>query len=290
MEGNVLVGTCNWSDHQGYYPPGLKSTERIAYYARHFPVVEVDSTYYSLQPRRNFEAWCARTPEGFLFNVKAYRELTQHDRTPEGQVETPRAETFEKFSYSLEPMRECGKLKAVHFQFPPWFRFSDANFEYIATCREFLPDDLLAVEFRHRSWLEGERAERTLGFLREHELSYVMVDEPQVGSGSVPPTVAVTNPELAIVRFHGRNAETWYKKGLKGSTERFKYLYSKEELAEWMPAVESVREQAKEVHLLLNNNYGNYAVRNAVDLMELLGQPAPQLELPEMPTEQPQLI
>ncbi len=290
MAGQVLVGTCNWADHQGYYPSGLKSTERISYYARHFSVVEVDSTYYSLQPRRNFEAWCARTPEGFLFNVKAFRELTQHNRTPSGEVETPRVESFQKFSYSLDPMRECGKLRVVHFQFPPWFRRSQQNLEYIQTCRELMPDDLLAVEFRHRSWMEGEHADETLAFLRERHLAYVMVDEPQVGSGSVPPTVAVTNPDLAIVRFHGRNAETWYKKGLKSSTERFKYLYTQQELAEWIPAVERVQQEAREVHLLLNNNYGNYAVRNAVDLLELLGQPAPQLELPEMALDQPQLL
>ncbi len=290
MDARVLVGTSNWSDHQGYYPPGTKPQERIAYYSRHFPIVSVDSTYYSLQPRRNFQAWCERTPDGFAFNVKAYRELTQHNRDDRGRVETPRAETFEKFSYSLDPMRECGKLRAVQFQFPPWFKFSEENMEYIATCAEFLPNDLLTVEFRHRSWLEGENEERTLDFLLEQGLSYVMVDEPQLGSGSVPPVVAVTNPELAVVRFHGRNSDTWYKKGLNSSTERFKYLYNKEELSEWVPAIEKVRKESQEVHLLMNNNYGNYAVRNAVDMMELLGQPAPQLELPELPEDQPELL
>lgn len=290
MAARVLVGTSNWSDHQGYYPPGLKPSERITYYARHFPVVSVDSTYYSLQPQRNFQAWCERTPEGFLFDVKAFREMTQHNRTAEGQVETPRAETFEKFSYSVQPLRECGKLRALNFQFPPWFKFSEENLEYIVTCRELMPDDLLTVEFRHCSWMEEEHAGQTLDFLHEHDLAYVMVDEPQVGSGSVPPTVAVTNPELAVIRFHGRNEETWYKKGLKSSTERFKYQYSKEELSEWLPAIEEVKARASEIHVMMNNNYGNYAVRNAVDMMELLGQPAPQLELPEIPDEQPQLL
>ena len=290
VDAKILVGTCNWADHQGYYPPSLKSTERISYYARHFPVVEVDSTYYTLQPRRNFEAWCERTPKGFIFNVKAYRELTQHDRDEDGAVEMPRPETFDRFSYSLAPMRECGKLRAVHFQFPPWFRYGENNLEYIATVRGFLPDDLIAVEFRHGSWLQGDAADRTLDFLREHELAYVMVDEPQIGASTVPPTVAVTNPDLAIVRFHGRNAETWFKKGLQSSSERFKYRYTKGELAEWLPAVAEVSNTAREVHLLLNNNYGDYAVRNAVDLMELLGQPAPQIDLPDVPANQPQLL
>ena len=290
MDAKVLVGTSNWADHRGYYPPGIKPAERISYYAQHFPVVSVDSTYYSLQPQRNFQLWCERTPEGFVFDVKAYRELTQHNRTPEGEVETPRSETFERFSYSLEPMRECGKLRAVQFQFPPWFKHSEANKEYIATCKEFMSGDPLAVEFRHRSWLEGENAEDTLDFLRELGLSYVMVDEPQLGSGSVPPVVAVTNPELAMIRFHGRNTETWYKKGLDSSTERFKYLYKQEELAEWLPKIEEAKQQAREVHIMMNNNYGNYAVRNAVDMMELLKQPVPQLELAEISEDQPQLL
>lgn len=289
MDGAVLVGTSNWSDHQGFYPPGTKPQERIVYYSRLFPLVSVDSTYYSLQPRRNFEAWCERTPEGFLFNVKAYRELTQHNRDDQGRVETPRAETFEKFSYSLQPMRDCGKLRAVQFQFPPWFRYSPENLEYIASCQELLPGDLLTVEFRHRSWLEGENADRTLAFLRERALAYVMVDEPQVGSGSVPPTVAITNPELAVVRFHGRNAETWYTRA-KSSTERFKYLYDREELSEWIPPIRQAQREASEVHVLFNNNYGNYAVQNALDIMELLGQPAPKLDLPELPDDQPRLL
>ena len=289
MTAMVLVGTSNWADHQGYYPPGTKPHEQISYYARHFPLVSVDSTYYALQPRRNFEAWCARTPEGFLFNVKAYRELTQHNRDDRGRVETPRAETFEKFSYSLEPMRACGKLRAVLFQFPPWFRRSPENMEYIVTCKEMLPDDLLTVEFRHRSWLDEEHAEGTLGFLREQGLPYVMADEPQVGWGSVPPVEGVTSPELAVVRFHGRNAETWYTKG-KSSADRFKYRYTQGELAEWLPAIERAQRAAAEVHVLMNNNYGDYAVRNAADMMGLLGQPTPRIEFPGVPDEQPRLM
>ncbi|MCL5957719.1 MAG: DUF72 domain-containing protein [Chloroflexi bacterium] len=155
------------------------------------------------------------------------------------------------------------------------YRLSD----YILTCKEFFPDDQLAVEFRHRSWLEEENRYKTLELLREAGLSYVIVDEPQVGSGSVPAVLAVTNPELAIVRFHGRNVRTWYKKGLVSSGERFKYLYPRSELAEWVPKVHELEKEAKEIHLLMNNNYGNYAVINARDMEELLGQ---RVDLPPL--------
>jgi len=270
--GKILVGTCNWIDHEGFYPKGVKPAARISYYAQYFPIVEVDSTFYTLQPQRNFKVWCERTPPGFAFNVKAYRELTKHERTEDGKLAEPSADAFEKFSYSLQPMRECGKLRAILFQFPPWFHDNEENREYIQTCQEFFPDDQLAVEFRHRSWLTEDNRAATFQFLADAGLTYVMVDEPQVGGGSIPLVPAVTNPALAIFRLHGRNVRTWYKKGLPSSGQRFKYLYSRAELGELVPEIEEVARQAREVHVLMNNNYGNYAVINARDVMDLLGQ------------------
>lgn len=264
---NILVGTCNWADHTDFYPPKLKPTDRLSYYARHFPVVEVDSTYYGLQPARNFARWAERTPPGFVFDVKAYRELTWHDRAKE-----PSADTFEIFAESIRPLQEAGKLRALLFQFPPWFVQSERNAAYLAGCSAFFPGQLLAVEFRHRSWFAPENREDTLRLLRDNQLVHVMVDEPQLGSGSVPPVIAVTNPALAIARFHGRNRRTWYAKG-ETSGDRFNYLYAPTELQEWLPALTDVARQANEVHVLLNNNRANYAVHNAKDFQILLGQP-----------------
>jgi uncharacterized protein YecE (DUF72 family) len=282
----ILVGTCNWVDHERFYPPRIKPTDRLLYYARYFPVVEVDSTFYALMPVRNFEGWAKRTPPGFTFNVKAYRSLTKHQRDADGQPLDPSASDFERFHYSLEPLREAGKLKAVHFQFPPWFTASEENLEHLDTCRAVFPDDLLAVEFRHRSWFEGENCERTLAFLKKQEMVHVIVDAPQIGTGTVPPVLAVTNPELAIFRFHGRNRRTWYIKGARISGDRYDYLYSREELAEWTPRIERVAENAAEVHVMLNNNRSNYAVTNAFDFQDLLGGAAtpwnPDLGFPEV--------
>lgn len=280
----ILIGTCNWADHSAFYPPDYEVTrnkpKKITYYADHFPIVEVDSTFYSLQPQRNFTLWSERTPPGFVFNVKAYGELTGHHRTEEKKVITPSAETFEKFSYMIQPLRDTGKLGAVHFQFPPWFTHGEDSLEYLGTVREFFPQDTVAVEFRHKSWLDPRNTDSTLGTLRDHNLAYVMVDEPQIGSGSVPPLVAVTSKDLAIVRFHGRNTKAWYIKGAASSMDRFDYLYQPRELAEWVPRVEEVVSQVKEVHLLTNNNRANYAVVNAYDLARLLDLPLKQPPLP----------
>jgi uncharacterized protein YecE (DUF72 family) len=278
VSAKILVGTCNWADHTNFYPARLRPNERLAYYAKHFSLVEVDSTFYHLQSAHNFARWAERTPENFVFDVKAYRELTWHDRDKE-----PSADTFERFGASLRPLQEAGKLRAVLFQFPPWFTNQPKNREYLSTCQEFFPGQTLAVEFRHRSWFTPDDRDETLALLREHQLVHVMVDEPQIGSGSVPRVVAVTSPDLAIVRFHGRNRQTWYAR-TETSGDRFNYLYQPEELGEWLPSLEQVAAQTSAVHVLLNNNRANYAVRNAKDFQKLLGQPVVPFESELNPT------
>lgn len=270
----LRVGTCAWADHEQYYPKGLPPGERLAYYARHFSIVEVDSSFYHLQPPKWYASWAARTPANFRFNVKAYGAMTKHHREPRPGEEDP-VEVFKRFAASVEPLCEAGKLGALHFQFPPWFTCSPESREYVQFCREFFADQIVAVEFRHTSWFQGDNREATLEFLRQIRAVHVACDAPQVGSGTVPRVVAVTDPRLAIVRFHGRNARTWYIKGTT-SAQRFDYLYNAAELAEWLPPIREVlAAQADEVHLLMNNNRENYAVRNALDLMTLLGLPTP---------------
>jgi len=277
---DIRIGTCNWADFTEWYPKGVKPAERIRYYARHFPVVEIDSTFYHLMPWRNFEGWAAKTPDDFVFDVKAYRTLTRHGAAYEpgkrhGDADPaydPSDDDFKAFSEQIEPLRAAGKLRAVQFQFPPWFKRTPANLEHLETCREYLPDDLLAAEFRHESWLTPDVADDTFRFLRDHDIVYTVVDEPQIGSASVPPLVAVTNPALAIVRFHGRNTETWYLKGAESSRERFNYLYNDAELSDWTPRIEDMAALAREVHVLMNNNFGSYAITNAQDMQRLLGQ------------------
>lgn len=274
----IRCGTCAWGDHEDFYPPGLKPGDRLSYYARWFPLVEVDSTFYSLQPQRNFALWAERTPPGFAFNVKAYRAMTRHDREPRPGEEDV-LEVFRRFKFSLEPLAASGKLRAVHFQFPPWFVSREENREYVHFCREAFADQTVAVEFRHASWFDEGNREQTLAFLRRIDAAHVICDEPQVGTGRVPFVLARTSPRLVVFRLHGRNAKTWYIKDAKSSADRFDYLYNKEELAGIAQQVRSLAGGAAdpgEVHVLLNNNRSNYAVRNALDMMELLDLPCPE--------------
>ncbi|HEV3231121.1 MAG TPA: DUF72 domain-containing protein, partial [Candidatus Dormibacteraeota bacterium] len=168
--------------------------------------------------------------------------------------------------------------------FPPWFTARPANFDYLASLPERHPQDTVVVEMRHRSWAEDERFDQLRQLLEEAGMTYCIVDEPQLGSGSMPRHLAVPNPRLAVVRFHGRNYQTWYVKG-RTSADRFDYLYSELELEAWVPRVRALAETAEEVHLLFNNNRSNYAVVNGLQMARLLnlGLPAPE----DLPASEP---
>ena len=287
---NILVGTASWTDkmlvESGlFYPPAVKSPEdRLRYYATQFPVVEADSSYYAMPTARNSTLWADRTPQVFVFDIKAFRLFTQHQTSPQGLPKDIRdalgpiektniyyadmpdellTELWQRFRAAIMPLQQAGKFDAVLFQFPPWFVYRPSNLDHIQRCAELLAGYQLAVEFRHRSWFEEKHREQVLGFERDHGLAHVVVDEPQGFASSIPPVWEVTCPKLAIVRLHGRNRETWDKKGLASSAERFDYLYSDAELLELAEQVRRLAANVGRVHVFFNNNYSNYAQRNA---------------------------
>ena len=285
MATRLLVGTCNWADHAPFYPPGLPPADRLRYYAELFPIVEVDSSFYGIPTPRTTQRWAAITPDDFVFNVKAYRSMTGHERV-DGRPRRPTAGELAAFEAALAPLRAAGKLRAVHYQFPPWFTATPENLAELSALAERHGDDLVAVEFRHRSFGDPERWPLVMDLLREARLTYCCVDEPQIGSGSMPPLRAVT-AELAMVRFHGRNQRTWYRGGPR-SGDRFDYRYTLAELTEWLSPIRELGVATAEVHLLFNNNQQNYAVLNALELASLLQLDRPRLG-PSLPAGQTDL-
>jgi uncharacterized protein YecE (DUF72 family) len=295
--GNIYYGTSSWTDRtliasKRFYPQGTnKPEERLRFYAERFPLVEVDSTYYALPSERNAELWNERTPAHFVFNVKAFSLLTQHaaevrslpepvrERLTEEAREKRRVYprdlpeeaqnlVFDMFTSALKPLADAGKLGAVLFQFPHWFVRSRRNFDYLRELGERFPYQV-AVEFRGGGWMEEEKRDSTLAQLQELGMAYVVVDEPQGFKTSTPPVVACTSPELAFLRFHGHNAENWEKPGLTAA-ERFKYLYDENELGKWVKPARELAGQAKQLHILMNNCYEDYGVRNAAQMAGLL--------------------
>jgi len=287
MAAEILVGTANWADHERFYPEalerGARQRDKLTFYARWFPMVEVDTTFYGIPRVSTVEGWVRRTPTTFRFNVKAYRSLTRHEREG-GRPRPPTPEEERDFLASLEPLREAGRLVAVHYQFPPWFTNTPPAREVLLEARERHPEDTVAVEFRHRSWFDGDAWPRTAELLRELDAVYVGVDAPQIGDATAPPLLEVTSPRLAIARFHGRNRRTWYVRDAPSSRDRFDYLYRPPELAEWVPAIRTAAEAGVPVHVVLNNNRSNYAVVNAFDLAALLDVPLPPPPPPVLET------
>lgn len=286
--GEIKVGTASWTDRtlldSGWYPASADTPEkRLSYYARQFPLVEVDATYYSPPAERTARLWAERTPPGFTFNVKAFSLLTGHPTRVSALYKDLRPDTdkrnvypddlpaqayeevWTRFLSALDPLVEAGKLGALLFQFPPWFTIKRANKEYLLEVARRCAPLRPVVEFRHASWFDGDNAEETLGFLREHGLPFVCVDMPQGHKSSVPPVLAAT-ADLAVVRFHG-HSEKWTSKDIH---EKFGYDYSKRELRDWAPKLRELAGQAEQTHVLMNNCYRDYAQRNATTLAGLL--------------------
>ncbi|PPA61744.1 DUF72 domain-containing protein [Micromonospora chalcea] len=286
--GEIKVGTASWTDRtlldSGWYPDSADTPERrLSYYARQFPLVEVDATYYSPPAERTARLWAERTPAGFTFNVKAFSLLTGHPTRVSALYKDLRPDTdkrnvypddlpaqayeevWTRFLSALDPLVEAGKLGALLFQFPPWFTIKRDNKQYLLEVARRCAPLRPVFEFRHASWFDGDNADETLGFLREHALPFVCVDMPQGHKSSVPPVLAAT-ADLAMVRFHG-HSDKWTSKDIH---EKFGYDYSKRELRDWAPKLRELAGEAEQTHVLMNNCYRDYAQRNARTLADLL--------------------
>jgi uncharacterized protein YecE (DUF72 family) len=288
--GEIKVGTASWTDPtllaSGWYPQAADTPEkRLAFYARHFPLVEVDATYYSPPSEQTARLWAERTPAGFTFNIKAFSLLTGHptavsklykDLRPETEKKSiypdalsPQAyeEVWTRFLSALDPLVQAGKLGALLFQFPPWFTIRKANKQYLVEVQHRCAPLRPVFEFRHESWFDGANCDETLDFLRAYNMAYVSVDMPQGHKSSVPPVLAATS-DLAVVRFHG-HSDKWTSKDIH---EKFGYLYAEDELKQWAPKLRALADEAEQTHVLMNNCYRDYAQRNALTLLDLLGE------------------
>jgi uncharacterized protein YecE (DUF72 family) len=308
---SVRVGTCSWADEslvKAWYPPHIRSGEgRLRFYASLFDTVEVNSSYYALPTPEAAAHWAARTPEGFVFHVKAFGMMTRHPVKVEqlppdlrgevavdhrGRVDRPsselRSEVFRRFRSALDPLREAGKLGGILIQLPPYIVFKPSAFAYLEWVHEQLGGDEMLVEFRHRSWLEEESAAATLSFLERLGATYVIVDAPRSGARNVAPTVVATTSPTAYVRLHGRNAATWNLHG-RSAAERFDHLYTDEELGEWVHPLRELSGTAQRVFAMFNNNGRSVdtsgrsfaqAPVNALQLRELLERAGVPVALP----------
>jgi uncharacterized protein YecE (DUF72 family) len=266
---------------------------RLKFYSHHFPIVEVDSSYYAIPSAYTAKLWAERTPDEFTFDIKAFSLFTNHPtktaaiprdiRQALGRAlpnkpnlyyrDVPaeaREEIWRRYKEAVMPLHDNHKLGLVLLQFPKWFHPKGESLDHILACAERLNPIPCSVEFRSALWLDEKHRDSTLSFLKDNGLAFVCVDEPQGFASSVPPVVAAT-ADVALVRFHGRNAETWEKKGITAA-DRFDWYYSEQEMGEWVPALERLASETREVHALMNTNNRDQGIINAQMLMRLIGE------------------
>ncbi|WP_423189078.1 DUF72 domain-containing protein [Alkalibacterium sp. f15] len=263
----ITIGLTGWSDHDLIqHDPQRKLQE----YAGHFPVVELDTSFYAIPKRQTILNWIEKTPEAFQFFPKAYGVMTLHK--PFEEEFTTMDDAFEAYLAAFQTMLDQDRVKAFLFQFPPNFDCVKKHVTYLRYVKSKMQDLPMAIEFRNPSWFSEKNKERTLAFLKEFQWTNVVVDQPQTPNNSVPKIPEVTAASLSVIRLHGRNYEGWLGENVTDwRAERTLYDYSTEELEELSALVKQLNRDAEEVCVIFNNNSGGHAAKNAKSLQQLLG-------------------
>ncbi len=265
----IYVGCTSWGDHPTLYSEVTAARDKLFDYSGHFPVVEVDTSFYAIPNPATVQKWCDETPANFKFIVKAYQGMTGHMQ--EDLPFETKNDMYNAFHDCLETFSKNGKLAFALFQFPPWFDCQEKHVKLLHYIRQQFLNKPIAIEFRNQTWFTAKMKGKTLDFLKELEFTHTICDEPQAGAGSVPFVLAATN-DIAFLRIHGRNVFGWRNigHGENWRKVRFLYDYNDEELQGLANSVKEVSAQCKEIYVVFNNNSGGHAADNAKRMIELL--------------------
>ncbi len=253
-----LIGTSGfyYDDWKGnFYPVNLKKEDYLRYYSDHFNILELNFTYYRLPEERQIKKMLEKTGNSLCFAVKAFRGIT-HD-IGEGSIKT----VLPRFIEGIMPLYREERVGTILLQFPQSFRYNTKNRIYLNELLKAVKPFPACVEFRNADWLR----ESVYSGLKELTTGFVCVDEPEL-AGLIPPLSVVTS-DTGYVRFHGRNKKNWYN---TDSTSRYDYLYSEEELRDWLPRIREISQQSKRLFIFFNNHAKSQAVTNAGMLINLL--------------------
>src|SRR5438477_6298155 len=293
VAAKILVGTASWSDPgfvEFWYPKKMRPTDRLGWYAQHFNMVEVNSTFYSVPDPMLVRRWCDATPPNFVFNVKLHQLLSYHSTSAKllppalqkklrleknakvALTKETSAEMLNAFTPSLEVLRRAEKLGILLLQLSPAFSPRKHDLADLKDILELVRDYRVAIELRNRNWAEGDQLQKTLDFMRKQNTIFVNVDAPAGKHITIMPSDldAITNKEGAYLRLHGRDPRAY----ITGKTvaARFNYNYSDAEIKEIAARSERLAAKAKEVHVIFNNNARDYAPHAALRMRKALGQ------------------
>jgi uncharacterized protein YecE (DUF72 family) len=260
LEG-ICFGPAGWSyaDWRGpVYPESLPARfNQLAFLAGQFDFVEVNTSFYHVPALVLTRGWVSKTATypDFIFWIKLHQSFT-HERKMEKS-------TIAGFHDCLQPLAAAGKLAGLLAQFPYSFKLEPGNLAYLQDLTAHFNTCPLAVEFRHQSWLEDE----VLAFFKKNNLIWANIDQPQI-SASLPLTALVTGQGTAYLRLHGRNYKDWFSG--QGRDARYDYCYTDSEIGRLAEVVARLKEQAKKVFISGNNHYKGAAVKNLLQLKEIL--------------------
>lgn len=266
----IRIGLTGFTDHPLLVSSATKASDKLFDYSGHFPIVEIDSSFYAIPQQQTVEKWVAQTPKNFQFVVKAYQAMTGHQKREDWTFSSIE-EIYQTFEECLMPMQQANKLYTVLVQFPPWYDATEKNKQYIKKMNQRLAHFQLAVEFRNQTWFAPQQSEATLQFLATENIIHVICDEPQAGIGTVP-FVAEATTSKVMLRLHGRNLHGWRNVGNKEHWRkvRFLYNYNDQELQQFATVCQQFEQQGKDVVVTFNNNSAHDAAPNAKRLQQLL--------------------
>ncbi|MEN6370688.1 MAG: DUF72 domain-containing protein [Armatimonadota bacterium] len=261
----IRIGTSGYSfqDWKGtVYPSNIKDGEMFAYYIDHYRLntVEINYTYYQQPVARTFESMIKKCPEDFLFTVKLFSGITHEGLKPDPAC-------CRRFLEGIKPVIEAGMLGCLLAQFPPTLNRSSEAWDYLLSLPDMLNGLPLVYEFRNKTWT----AEETYKVLKEANIGYCAVDEPQVGQ--LMPLVPNVTSDIAYLRLHGRN-RNWFT----DPSQRYDYLYSEKELESFIPIIERMTSESTCIYVQFNNCHAGSALRNVKMLQYLLGMDLPPIQ------------
>jgi len=255
---DVWIGTSGYSypDWVGeFYPAGTRSGKMLAYYARFFPLVELNFTFYRPPTRDMLARLADHTPSDFPFLVKLPRSLSHEQKRDD----------LAGFRAAVQELQRRGQLMGLLCQMPQSTHFGRKSLDWLETLGAELAGLRLAVEFRHRSWWRDDLA----GWMAAHHLDVVAVDVPDLPA--LFPRGWIQSSRRAYVRLHSRNANNWYG----SDKQRYDYNYDDAALGEWVESVRAATNTTEEVLILFNNCFRGQAIANARRMRDLLGVSAP---------------
>ena len=254
----ILIGTSgfsydDWKDV--FYPPRMAKSDFLEFYARHFKALELNFSYYQIPRAAQSKQMLAKVGGRLTFAVKAFNKMTHNID------ETSLNETLSQFMDGISPFIMADRLGGILLQFPQSFHYVPENRIYLKRIIEGLRPVPLFVEFRQKAWLK----ERVYKTLEELGVGFVCVDEPPLPS-LIPP-MAMNTSNFGYIRFHGRHTQNWYG---ADSTARYDYLYTEDELMEWVPKIKDLAHKTDRLFVFFNNHAKSQAITNAKMLIKLL--------------------